>query len=232
MGKLTGITPVAAATPPAGGDRCHPTLELAPLPGAMIYLSLDAPCNRGERIIVRHSGLSFSLKTQADGRTAVTLPAMRSDAMVAVYLQDARLVLGKVAVPDASAYARFAIVWELPAELELRVTEGNKVLVGSTAAAVEDGGRVIALGSADVQSPVLARVYSVPGKVLGEADITGELRITPASCGRTLRVETIYSLSGIATHSERTISVPLCGTAGDILVLKNLAPAPKLAAPK
>jgi hypothetical protein len=79
---------------------------------------------------------------------------------------------------------------------------------------------------------VLARVYSVPGSDLGAADITGELRITPASCGRTLRLETVYSASGIATHAERSISVPLCGTAGDILVLKNLAPALKLAAPK
>jgi len=232
MGELTGITPVAATTPPAGGDRCRPEMELSALPGAMIQLSLAAPCNPGERIVIRHSGLSFSVRTQGDGHASVTLPALRSDAMVAVYLQDARLVLGKVTVPDVSRYSRFAVVWELPAELELRVTDGDRVLIGSPAPVMADEQRVIALGSASVQSPVLARVYSVPGPGLGKADITGELRITPASCGRTLRVETVYSVAGIATHAERAISVPLCGTTGDILVLKNLAPAPKLAAPK
>ena len=91
---------------------------------------------------------------------------------------------------------------------------------------------MIALGLATVQSPVLARVYSVPGPNLGDADITGELRITTASCGRTLRVDTVYSVAGIATHAVRSVRVPLCGSAGDILVLKNLAPALKLAAPK
>ena len=232
IGELTGITPVAATTPPAGGDRCRPDLQLSALPGAMIHLSLAAPCNRGERFIVRHAGLAFTARTQADGLATVTLPALRTDALVAVYLKDSRLALGKVAVPDATAYARFALVWELPTELELRVTDGSKVLVGTTTPTGGSEQRVISLGLATVQSPVLARVYSVPGPDLGDADITGELRITTASCGRTLRVDTVYSVAGIATHAARAVSVPLCGSAGDILVLKNLAPALKLAAPK
>ena len=231
VGDLTGITPVAATTPPAGGDRCRPELQLAALPGAMIHLSLVAPCNRGEAFVVRHAGLAFSARTQADGLATLSLPALRKDAQVVVYLQDSRLVLGKVEIPDAADYARLGIVWEVPAELELRVTQGDKVLVG-TAPAPGTAPRVIALGLPTVQSPVLARVYSVPGTRLGEADITAELRITPATCGRTLRVDTVYSSGGIATTDDQAISVPLCGTAGDILVLKNLAPAPKLAAPK
>lgn len=232
VGDLTGITSVAATTPPAGNDHCRPAIELAALPGAMIHLTLAAPCNRAERFIVRHAGLSFSARTQADGRATVTLPALRADALVAVYLQDSRLVLGKVSVPEASAFTRFAIIWEMPAELELRVTDGDRVLVGSAAPVMDDSQRVIALGTTTVQSPVLARVYSVRGTGLGQADITGELRITPASCGRTLRMDTVYSVSGVASHEERSIRVPLCGTAGDILVLKNLAPAVTLAAPK
>lgn len=232
MGDLVGITSVAATTPTDGGDQCKPALGLTALPGAMIQLTLSAPCNRGERMVVRHSGLSFSTRTQADGQTTVMLPALKADAMVAVYLQDARLVLGKVTVPDASAYARFAVIWEQPADLELRVTDGTKVLVGNAAPSLNDDQRVISLGSPGMQSPVLARVYTVPGASLGEADITAELRITPASCGRTLRVETVYSVAGNATATERSVAVPLCGTAGDILVLKNLAPALKLAAPK
>lgn len=232
IGDLIGITSVAATTPTTGGDRCRPELILAAMPGAMVHLSLSAPCNRNQRIIVRHSGLSFSVQTQADGQATILLPAMKTDAMVAVYLADSQLVLGKVTVPDAAAYSRYAIVWELPADLELRVTDGEKVLVGGATPGFSGDQRVIALGSPTVQSPVLARVYSVPGSDLGQVDITGELRITPASCGRTLRVETVYSTQGNATSSERAIAVPLCGTAGDILVLKNLAPALKIAAPK
>jgi hypothetical protein len=37
VGDLTGITPVAATTPPAAGDSCRPELRLSVLPGAMIH---------------------------------------------------------------------------------------------------------------------------------------------------------------------------------------------------
>ena len=231
LSEVVGITSVAAVTPRHDGAGCQPQLALAPLPGAMIEAQLAAPCNRGERIVVRHSGLSFSAQTKADGSATLVLPAMRTEAMVAVYLQDSRLVLGRVAVPDAGSYARYAIVWDTPVELELRVTDGDMVLVGASGT-TGTGQRVIALGQSNLPSPVLARVYSVPGSDLGGAEITGELRITPATCGRTLRVETVVSAKGVATQGEQSISVPLCGTAGDILVLKNLAPALKLAAPK
>ena len=231
IGEVIGITSVAATAPSASGEACQAQLTLVPLSGAMIEARLTAPCNRGERFVVRHSGLSFTAQIKADGLATVTLPALRTDAMVAVYLQDSRLVLGKVSVPDATRYARYAITWDSPVELELRVTDGAKVLVGS---GVVSGSAqaVMALGQTNLPSPVLSRVYSVPGRDLGDADITGELRITPATCGRTLRVETVHSIGGVATATEKTIAVPLCGTAGDILVLKNLAPALKLAAPK
>jgi hypothetical protein len=232
LGDVVGITSVAASAPPSGGDRCKPVLDLAPLPGAMIHVSLSAPCNRAERIVVRHSGLAFSAQMQADGQATIVLPAMKSDAMVAVNFQDSRLVLGKVTVPDVSSFARYAIVWDAAADLELRVTDGDKVLVGSRTLTAGPVQQVMALGSSQVSAPVQARVYSVPGTQLGDADITGELRITPTTCGRTLRLQTVYSVAGVAREEDRSVAVPLCGTAGDILVLKNLAPALKLAAPK
>lgn len=231
LGTVTGITSVAAEAPSPAAEGCEAQLALSALPGAMIEARLAAPCNRGERFIVRHSGLSFSAQTKADGIATVVLPALRTDAMVAVYLQDARLVLGRVSVPDAASYARYAISWDSPLEMELRVTDGDRVLIGSPVLSGAEQG-VFALGQPKLPSPVLARVYSVPGKDLGTAEITGELLITPATCGRTLRVETVHSAGGIATATEETIAVPLCGTSGNILVLKNLAPGLKLAAPK
>ena len=233
VGALVGITPVAAPAPPtAAADRCDPVLQLTPAAGAMIQLALSAPCNRSERIVVRHSGLSFTAQTRPDGSAVMVLPALKTEAMVAVYMRDARLVLGNVAVPDATKYARYAVVWDFPADLDLRVTDGDKVLVGGAPLLSGDTQQVMSLGIGSVQSPVLARVYSVPGPDLGDADISGELRITPATCGRTLRVETVLSASGVARQGEQAIAVPLCGTSGDILVLKNLARATKLAAPE
>lgn len=232
LAELVSITPVAATTSTPGADHCRPRMELSAAPGAMILLSLSAPCNRNERIIVRHSGLSFTARTEPSGGARMLIPALKPEALVAVYLADAHLVLGKVAVPEASSYARYAISWEWPADLELRATDGDKVLVGMAASFGGEAQRVISLGVSDVQAPVMAHVYSVLGPDLGSVDLTGELRITPASCGRTLRLETVYSAEGQATVQEQAVAVPLCGTAGDILLLKNLGADLKLAAPK
>jgi hypothetical protein len=232
LGDVVGITSVAAVLPAAGGDHCLPSMKLTAVPGAMIHLSLSAPCNRNERIVLRHSGLSFATRTEPNGMATALFPAMKPDATVAVYLADARLVLGKVAVPEVTQYTRYAIMWEWPAEVELRVTDGDKVLVGTPPAIGGEAQRVMSLGERDVQVPLLARVYSVPGKALGSADLTGELRITPASCGRTLRLDTVYSAEGVATVTEQAVAVPLCGTAGDILLLKNLGAGLTLDPPK
>jgi hypothetical protein len=228
---VTGITSVAATTSVLAGEECEPRVNLSAMTGAMIEARISAPCNRGERVVVRHSGLSFSTQTGADGQALVVLPALRTEAMVAFYLQDSRLLLGRITVPDASSYARYAVIWDSPAELDLRVTDGDKVLVAG--APVQGGDqRVMAFGQDKLPDPVLAQVYSVPGSTLDGTNITVELRITPQNCGRTLRFDSVQSVRGIASQSEQTVSVPLCGTAGDILVLKNLAPTLTLAAPK
>lgn len=232
LGNLTGITPVAASTPAVAGDQCRPALQLQAAPGAMISLSLIAPCNRNERFVIRHSGLSFATRTGSDGSASILVPALKSDALVAVYLAESRLLLGKVTVPDAASYTRFAVTWEWPAEVELRATDGNRVLVATAGSVAGEPSRVMSFGSPDVQSPVMAHVYSTPGRDLGDVSLSAELRITPASCGRTLRLATVHAANGRAMAQEREVAVPLCGTAGDILLLKNLSPALKLATPK
>lgn len=232
LGELTGITSVAAVVPPEAGDHCRPAMQLSAVEGAMIHLSLSAPCNRNQRIVVRHSGLSFAVRTQTDGAATVLFPAMKPDATVAVYLADARLVLGKVAVPEITRFSRIAVMWEWPAEVALRVTDGDKVLVGTPPRIGSTAPDVFSLGTPDVQSPVMAEVYSVPGRHLEQAELTGELRITPASCGRTLRLDTVRSDAGVTSVSEQFVPVPLCGTAGDILLLKNLGADLTLSLPK
>jgi hypothetical protein len=230
LDDLVGIVPVAATTE-AGSDNCSPELQLAAIADAMISVSLSAPCNRGERIIVRHTGLAFAARTGADGRANLTIPALKSDAMVAVYLEGSRFALGNVLVPDVADFTRLALIWDAPAEIELRVRDGDKVLVGGSAPHVPTTPTIHEFGLATVQAPVFARVYSAPGTDLGETEITAELRINPETCGRTLRLEVLYSRNGLVALTDRQVAVPLCGTAGDILVLKNLAPTSKLAIP-
>lgn len=232
LDDVIGITSIAADAPEGGTDPCQPNLGLTPAPDGMVALRLQAPCNPGERVVIRHAGLSFTALSSPSGVVALSFPALRTDALVAVYLEDSQFLMGQTTVPDADDFTRVALIWEPPAELEMRVTDGEKVLVGGSGLFESGAEQVFALGSAEVAAPVLSRVYSVPGHDLGEARISAELRITPASCGRTIRLATLLSNRGTVLEKEQLVPVPLCGTSGDILVLKNLAPALKLVTPK
>lgn len=229
---VIGITSIAASAPENSDDPCRPTLSLGAAPYGMVSLTLLAPCNPGQRVVIRHAGLSFTAVSSPTGVVSQSFPALRTDALVAVYLGDSQFLMGQTTVPDADDFTRVALIWEPPAELEMRVTDGEKLLVGGSGLIESGGEQVFALGSTEVDSPVLSRVYSTPGNDLGEARITAELRITPASCGRTIRLATLLSNRGTVIEEERLVPVPLCGTSGDILVLKNLAPALKLVTPK
>jgi hypothetical protein len=91
---------------------------------------------------------------------------------------------------------------------------------------------VVPLGTASVHNPALAVVYTYPKDLQPRVELAIELRIGPETCGQTLPAQTVFSRFGRVQVADRKIAVPLCGTSGDILVLKNLAPDLTLAIPK
>lgn len=226
---LTRITPVSAELPPVAD--CPATLGLTAQPGAMIGLSLTAPCNRAERVVIRHAGLSFTARTGAEGTLHVQFPALQEQALVAVYLEGSAIVLGEIAVPDLADLTRFVFQWDSPARFDLRVTEGDRLFVGTDSQTSDPlQQKVLTLGTPTVTDPLLAEVYTFP-TTGAEVDLTVELRIGPETCGRTLDARILTLRAGRIDLRDYPVAVPLCGTSGDILVLKNLAPDLKLAAP-
>lgn len=224
---LMGITPVAAAAQ-AESDGCSPSLALTPRGGAMIELSLHAPCNVGERIVIRHAGISFTGVMGLNGRLSVSLPALEREALVAAYFEGSAVALASVSVPELAGLARVAFQAPHPVEFELRAEEGETIHVGGTGKA----GRVVTLGDDGVLQPMLAQVYTFPGVDLGASDLSVEVRITEQTCGRSFVAETRIAQGGEVTAQSASFAVPICGTSGDILVLKNLVPATTLAAPR
>jgi len=220
MGRVTGITPVAATTEAAVPDACAISLRLTARPGAMIDLALSAPCNAGERVVLRHAGLAFTAMTGPDGRLRQTIPAFAAEAMVAAYLDRSGIALASVTVPDLAAVSRFAVQVPWPAQFALRVD------------APGGGGDITRLGAPRMAAPILMQVYSGPSRDLAAIEPSIELRITEDVCGRTIPVATLLAHQGKLTRSSISARLPLCGTNGDILVLKNLLPAPTLDAPR
>lgn len=198
----------------------------------MIDLALSAPCNLGERVVVRHAGMAFAETIGADGQLRLQLPAMAADATVAAYVGNAEVVLGKVTVSDVAEYLRLAVQMPGTARFGLRAEEQGQVFVAKSAALDGAAHRITELGQAKIDDPLLSQVYSVALRDYATPELTVELRITPETCGRTLTAEVTLSRFGKAEQTHPSVSVPLCGTSGDILLLKNLLPDLTLASPE
>jgi hypothetical protein len=229
---VRGITSVAATTDAPDGGRCSPTLNLAAAPSAMIDVALSAPCNRGERVVLRHAGLSFTALTNPDGTLHLQLPALEPEALVTAYFDGSQIALANVVVPDATDHIRFVVQMAYPAQFDLRAEEGGQVFVGSAARTTDNPARrILPLGNGTVAQPLLAQVYSFPADDM-TADLSVEVKITPETCSRTLPAETLLARGGKITLTKLAVAVPLCGTSGDILVLKNLLSDLTLTVPK
>jgi len=74
---------MAAPTPPPAD--CTARLDATLLQGAMVRLSLTAPCDAATQVRFSHQGLSFDMRTDANGIVTVDVPAL---APVALYEAD------------------------------------------------------------------------------------------------------------------------------------------------
>lgn len=231
MPELIGITSVAATTEDRPAGDCSPSLALSADSDAMIDLTLNAPCDLGERVVIRHAGLSFTARTGADGRLSLRLPALESEALVATYFEGSEVALASVSVPALDGKRRFAFQMALPVRFDLRADEGGHVFAASSTQPATGANRFVTLGTLGVADPILAQVYTFPAGGAVDADLTAELRITPETCSRTFPAETVTSVAGEPHRQSLSVAMPLCGTSGDILVLKNLVQDPTLALP-
>jgi hypothetical protein len=230
--EMTGITQVTSTSVKPANDGCAPAISLSASEGAMVDVSLFAPCHPGERIVIRHAGISFTGLMGIDGRLALSLPALETEALVAAYFEGSAVALSTVTVPDVAEKSRFAFQAPFPVSFELRAEVGDTILVGGAGGSGRaTSGRIVTLGSGAVAQPLMAQVYTFPGIDLASTELSVEVRITDQTCSRSFVAETRVSQGGAVSAATLPFSVPICGTAGDILLLKNLVPAPTLAVP-
>lgn len=79
---------VGIAPEPAAAPACTTTLDLTAEPGAMLALTLLAPCHPDQRVVLQHAGLAITGKTNAVGSLFLSLPALASDGSVSAIFAD------------------------------------------------------------------------------------------------------------------------------------------------
>lgn len=236
------VEDAVASRPPLS---CDPALALHALPGAMLSLSLAAPCAASARVLIDSNGLSFTALTGPDGRLALDLPAMANPARVTVDLPGANSVTAGAEVPDLAALQRIAVAWQGADRFALQALEFGAAFgsAGDVSAAAPrrpeapakaSGGFLVVLGDATVDQPRLAEVYSIPRR-LAKGDRVRLLLDAPVAkdtCGRQMQAQilTAGAAKGPVT-GDVTLAMPACDPAsfGEFVELPDIGQASALA---
>lgn len=232
---------VAEAPPLPEADPCAIALDLLVEPSAMIGITLLAPCNPNQRIVLRHGGLAVTGQTTANGALFTALPALETEALVEVAFADGTKAEASLSVPDLAVLRRFGVQWQADDAFQLHAFEG--------AAAYDDPGHVSAAdthrpsagqpavggfltlaGDSTTENPLLAEIYTFPMDPAQKPEIVLEAAVTEATCGRELIGETLTTTGGTTFITDLTLAMPECDAIGDYLVLKNLVPDLNMAA--
>lgn len=227
---------------PVAAPACEQTLGLTAAPGAMLDLTLTAPCHPGERVVLRHAGLTVTGKTDAGGMLVMAVPALDAGGAVAVEFADGTELRGAAKVPDLAGLHRLALQWAAGDAFALHGLENGAGLqtAGDVSAAnpgkMPDGsgkklktGWLVALGDAEVTAPLLAEVYTYPADTRRRADVAILAQVGAGTCGHEMMGQTLASVAGAVSVTDLTLSMPACDGKTGYLVLKNLFPDMKIA---
>lgn len=193
------------------GTACGPSLSVEPVEGAMMRVTVVAPCEPSQQITVAHHGLSFTATLSMTGTVTFALPALVAQAQVTVKLPDGGSLAASVPVPDVAAFARVALQWEGPDPGAL-VSNAPKVL----------DGEMYRLG----QEPQVLHIFS---RRLGELTQGGVVRlsmrsdITLDNCGAEQMARVFRTVPGEPeTAYDLTLRAQDCADIGQSLELKNV----------
>ena len=225
-------------------DDCAIKMTAAPVPGAMVSLSLSAPCAANERLTVHHNGMMFTASTGPDGRLNVTVPALTKQAVFIMAFSNGDGAVAQTSVADLGNYDRVVLQWRGQAGFQLHAREfgadyGNEGHIWSGIASKRAGlstgenGLIVQLGDTAIAEPLMAEVYTFPTGLAarqGTIDLSVEAEVTMTNCGLEIEAQSIeMDKSGRLKTQDLTLAVPGCDAVGGFLVLNNLVSDLKVA---
>lgn len=221
----------------AKAPDCELTAKAVPTAGAMVDVSLHAPCYLGERVSIVHEGMTFSRHLSGEGKLKETIPALTPDVAISFSFMNGETITAFAEVPSVSLYDRVVLQWQgkTIAQIHAREygadygTEGH-VWAGAprdfSAVIGGHGGFLTSLGDPAAMSPMLAEVYTFPSglaKTEGGVELTIEAEVTQDNCGTEIQARTSQYAAGKEISSRfMSLAVPNCSAVGNFLVLNNL----------
>ncbi|HFQ15594.1 MAG TPA: hypothetical protein ENK41_04500, partial [Rhodobacteraceae bacterium] len=105
-----GPEPVLAT--PSVAKGCDVGFTAIAAPGAMVELTLEAPCYAGESVDIFHAGIRFGAVLDENGLTEVSVPALEEDALFNALFTDGRTEATDILMLTVSDYQRVALFWK------------------------------------------------------------------------------------------------------------------------
>ncbi|QBF34092.1 hypothetical protein [Thalassococcus sp. S3] len=236
---FSGVVPELPQDPVAPQLVCDVSADAEPMPGAMVRLSVRAPCYVNSRLTVHHSGMMFTAVTGADGDLDVDVPALAEAAVFIVAFENGEGSVAQTEVPTLRLYDRVGLQWSGKSGLQIHAREfgatyGEAGHVWSGAADAVYGGFVVRLGDIETLMPRMVEIYTFPSATADRAGLIAlsvEAEITEATCGREVEAQALEMRStGDLRTRDLVLPVPNCTAVGDFLVLNNLLDDLKIAA--
>lgn len=231
--KVAAVPDAADQSAPETANACDVTLELMAEANAMIGVTLLAPCNPSQRVVLRQGGLAITGQTTATGALFTTLPAMERAAIVEASFGDGTAATAEIEVPELASMRRFGVQWQADDAFQVHAFENGATYgqPGHVSAAdphrpapglTATSGFLTLLGDTETENPLLAEVYTYPADQTSNPEVVVEAAVTDKTCGRELIAETLTSTAGSVFVTDLTLAMPDCEAVGDYLVLKNL----------
>lgn len=238
LAQATGATTTMTDQPLSPfGLPCGLSVSTTASEGAMVALDIMDPCQPHSRVVIEHSGLNLTGRTDVMGLLTMDVPVFENPAFFTVRMPDGASESSLAVVPDLDAYYRVGLQWNENRSLELHAMEFGATYgdpghiwldhAGNVDRAVAgEGGFVMQVGNANVDNPMLAQIYSFPRDTLGDSGnvrLSIEAPVTEANCGQDTLARTLeLEEDGRVSVIELTFTLPGCDAVGDYLVLQNL----------
>ncbi|MFQ6546957.1 hypothetical protein AADZ90_003315 [Aestuariibius sp. 2305UL40-4] len=198
------VAPVQQGVAGLSAESCEISMTAETLPGALVALTVDAPCRANLPGKIYHRGLTYSVLADADGIVQTTVPALAQDALFIIAFDTGEGQMVAVDVPDADGWERMVLQWQ---------GDGSGLQMTETDATE---GALMTLGT---YGPHAAQVMSYPAGTGGIADLAVAVEVSAANCDRPIDLQVWRT--GDSKMQPVRAGAPGCDAVGQVLHLKS-----------